>query len=33
MDASGVPLDAKVRIEELLREVSKGEIDPCELKD
>lgn len=33
VDASGVPLDAKLRIEELLREVSKGEIKPSELKD
>ena len=33
VDASGVPLDAKVRIEELFREVSKGEIEPSELKD
>lgn len=33
VDASGVPLDAKVRIEELFREVPKGEIEPRELKD
>ena len=33
VDASGVPLDAKLRIEELIREVSKGEIKPSELKD
>jgi hypothetical protein len=33
VDASGVPLDAKLRIEELLGEVSKGAIEPGELKD
>ncbi len=33
VDASGVPLDAKLRIEELLGEVSKGKIEPGELKD
>lgn len=33
VDASGVPLDAKLRIEELLGGVSKGEIKPGELKD
>ena len=33
VDASGVPLDAKLRIEELLGGVSKGKIKPGELKD
>lgn len=33
MDASGVPLDAKLRIEELLERVSKGKIAPGKLKD
>jgi hypothetical protein len=33
VDAGGVPLDAKLRIEELLGEVSKGKIKPGELKD
>ncbi len=33
VDASGVPLDAKLRIEELLGGVSRGEIKPGELKD
>ena len=33
MDASGVPLDAKLRIEDLLGEVSKGKIKPSQLKD
>ncbi len=33
VDASGVPLGAKVRIDELFREVPKGEIEPRELKD
>jgi len=33
VDASGVPLGAKLRIEELLGEVSKGKIKPGELKD
>ncbi len=33
VDASGVPLDAKLRIEKLLGEVSKGEIEPGKLKD
>tara|TARA_B100000315_G_C14539265_1_gene570026 strand:+ start:94 stop:798 length:705 start_codon:yes stop_codon:yes gene_type:complete len=33
MDTSGIPLDAKVRIEELFKEVPKGGIKPRELKD
>ena len=33
VDTGGVPLDAKLRIEELLGEVSKGKIEPSELKD
>ncbi len=33
VDANGVPLDAKLRIEELLGRVSKGETRPGELKD
>ena len=32
MDADGVPMDARVRIEELFRQVSGGDIDPVELK-
>jgi len=32
MDASGVPSDARVRIEELFRRVSRGENEPRELK-
>ena len=33
VDVSGVPLDAKLRIEELLGEVTKGKVKPSELKD
>jgi len=33
MDADGVPMDARVRIEELFRKVSRGEIEPSELKE
>jgi hypothetical protein len=33
MDASGVPADARMRIEELFRRVAKGECEPGELKD
>ncbi len=33
VDASGVPLDARVRIEELFGKLVKGEIEPRELKD
>ncbi len=32
MDSSGVPADARMRIEELFRQVAKGELDPRELK-
>ena len=32
-DASGIPVDARVRIDELFRKVSKGEVEPRELKD
>ena len=32
MDADGVPMDARVRIEELFRQVSAGEIEPVKLK-
>jgi hypothetical protein len=32
-DASGVPVDARVRINELFRWVSRGELEPRELKD
>lgn len=32
MDADGVPMDARVRIEELFRRVSAGEIEPVKLK-
>ena len=32
-DASGVPVDARVRIDELFRRVSRGELEPRELKD
>ena len=32
-DASGVPVDARVRIDELFRRVSRGEVEPRELKD
>jgi len=32
MDGDGVPMDARVRIEELFRQVTKGEIEPIELK-
>ena len=32
IDASGVPVDARVRIEELFREVGRGEYDPRHLK-
>ena len=31
-DADGVPMDARVRIEELFQQVSRGEIEPVELK-
>jgi len=32
-DASGIPVDARVRIDELFRKVARGEIEPRELKD
>jgi len=32
-DASGVPVDARIRIDELFRRVSRGEFEPRELKD
>ncbi len=32
IDASGIPADARVRIEEFFRQVSKGEREPSELK-
>ena len=32
MDSRGIPGDARVRIEELFAKVSKGEVDPSELK-
>jgi hypothetical protein len=33
VDAGGVPLEARVRIEEIFRQVSRGEIEPRELRD
>jgi len=33
IDAYGVPVDARVRIEELFKKVSRGECEPYELKD
>ena len=33
MDASGVPVDARLRIEGLFRQVLRGEMEPRELKD
>ncbi len=33
MDASGLPMDARLRIDEMFREVSRGEREPRELKD
>ena len=32
IDASGIPADARVRIEELFTQVSRGELEPSELK-
>lgn len=32
IDASGIPTDARVRIEELFTQVSRGELEPSELK-
>jgi len=33
IDSRGIPVDARVRIEELFRQVSKGEREPSELKE
>ena len=33
IDAYGIPVDARVRIEELFKKVSRGECEPYELKD
>jgi len=33
IDSRGIPVDARVRIEELFRKVSRGEIEPSELKE
>jgi len=33
IDAAGIPVDARVRIDELFEKVTKGESDPDELKD
>jgi len=33
IDSSGVPVDARLRIDELFRMVSRGEVDPSELKE
>jgi hypothetical protein len=33
IDASGIPVDARVRIEESFRKVLLGEMEPRELKD
>jgi hypothetical protein len=33
VDPGGVPLEARVRIEEIFRQVSRGEIEPRELRD
>jgi len=33
IDANGIPVDARLRIEELFRRVTKGEAEPRELKD
>ncbi len=33
VDSSGIPVDARVRIEELFKMVSKGELEPSELKE
>jgi len=32
IDASGVPVDARIRIDELFRKISRGEAEPRELK-
>ena len=33
MDSSGVPLDARIRIEDLFRRVVRGELEPHKLKE
>ena len=33
IDSSGIPVDARLRIDELFRMVSRGEVDPSELKE
>ena len=33
MDASGIPADARMRINEMFRQVSRGELEPNELKE
>ncbi|MBA7707928.1 hypothetical protein ES703_116812 [subsurface metagenome] len=33
MDTAGIPLDARIRINELFQKVARGESDPSELKD
>ena len=33
VDAGGIPVEARLRIEELFRQVSRGELEPRELKD
>ena len=33
MDSSGLPVDARIRIEDMFRRVSRGECEPRELKD
>ncbi len=33
MDDGGVPLEARMRIEELFKKLNMGEIEPCELKE
>ena len=33
IDSRGIPMDARVRIEELFRMAQEGEIEPRELKD
>ncbi len=33
IDSGGIPIDARVRIDELFRRVSRGEIDPSDLKE
>jgi len=33
IDSSGIPVDARLRIEELFKRVSRGEVEPSELKE